>query len=416
MHLRHQLPVHSPIPLAAALRGAGGMLRLRGDPRPAVADLLAREYAAEEVVLCGSGTQALQLALEAGMRAAGGQPVVALPGYSCFDVASAAVGAGAAITLYDLDPETLGPDLDSLEAALARGARVVVVSPLYGVPVDWEALEERASRVGALLIEDAAQGHGASWRGRPLGSLGRLSVLSFGRGKGWTGGKGGALLLRGESLSAGSGARTLGEPALRGEASTLAGVLAQWLLGRPAVYGLPASLPWLGLGQTLYREPSAPRRMGKGAAAMLERTREASVRAAASRRANARLLLEELPAGAACIRVDPEADPGYLRLPVRLRDGMAAFPEPADALRLGVAPGYPSTLAALPAVRARMADGGARLEGAETLVRELVTLPTHPLLTSRERSELLRVLDSCAAPAARRAPQRDPKVGTGIAL
>ncbi|MDQ3605342.1 MAG: hypothetical protein M3418_04030, partial [Gemmatimonadota bacterium] len=73
-------------------------------------------------------------------------------------------------------------------------------------------------------------------------------------------------------------------------------------------------------------------------------------------------------------------------------------------------------LAALPAVRARMVDGGARLEGAETLVREQVTLPTHPLLTSRERSELLRVLDSCAAPAARRAPQRDPKVGTGIAL
>ena len=56
------------------------------------------------------------------------------------------------------------------------------------------AIAEIAERHGLAVVEDAAQGLGATWRGRPLGSFGDVSVLSFGRGKGWTGGVGGALL------------------------------------------------------------------------------------------------------------------------------------------------------------------------------------------------------------------------------
>src|SRR5439155_325596 len=94
-------------------------------------------------------------------------------------------------------PPLPSPELDSLTAALTAGARLVVVTSLYGVPVQWRAVLECAAAVGAAVIEDAAQGFGASWLGRPLGSLGAVSVLSFGRGKGWTGGRGGALLARG---------------------------------------------------------------------------------------------------------------------------------------------------------------------------------------------------------------------------
>src|SRR5439155_883687 len=129
----------------------------------------------------------LTLALRAAAATLGGgePPVVALPAYACYDVATAAVAVNARIALYDVHPATLAPDLASLTATLAEGARIVVVAPLYGMPVDWDAIEQCVAAFGALAIEDAAQGHGASWRGRPLGSLGRLSVLSFSRGKGW---------------------------------------------------------------------------------------------------------------------------------------------------------------------------------------------------------------------------------------
>ena len=126
----------------------------------------------------------------------GERPTVALPAFSCFDVAAAAVRFGRPVRFYDVDPATLGPDPESLRRAVAAGARVVVAASAFGVPVDWELVGHALSGSDALVIEDAAQGHGGRWAGARLGAHGRLGVLSFGRGKGWTGGTGGALLVR----------------------------------------------------------------------------------------------------------------------------------------------------------------------------------------------------------------------------
>src|SRR5439155_19022642 len=174
----------SPLTLDAAWRAAARGLGLGDDPRPRVRALVRALYRGHDAVLTASGTQALELAIRAAAAATGESCAVALPAYSCYDVAAAAVGAGVRMALYDVDPATLAPDLDSLTATLAAGAQVVVVAPLYGMPVDWDAIEQRVAPFGAIPIEDAAQGHGAEWRGARLGSGGRLSVLSFGRGKG----------------------------------------------------------------------------------------------------------------------------------------------------------------------------------------------------------------------------------------
>ncbi|HEX2189850.1 MAG TPA: DegT/DnrJ/EryC1/StrS family aminotransferase, partial [Longimicrobiaceae bacterium] len=288
--LRHQLAVYSPVSLRAGGRAAGDALPFRADPRPLLLDELLSDYAAETGVLAGSGTQALHLALEEAKRRGGGAPV-ALPAFTCYDVASAAVGADVRVALYDVDPETLAPDPASLERVLAAGAGAALVGPLYGVPLPWEELRALADRHGAVLVEDAAQGHGASWRGRPLGSLGDLSVLSFGRGKGWTGGRGGALLARGGH---GGPLRALPEPHAAAEAKTAALVAAQWLLGRPGVYGIPASIPGLGLGETVYHDPAPPEGITRAAAALVRHGREASRREGEARRASAAALLARL--------------------------------------------------------------------------------------------------------------------------
>jgi len=391
--LRHQLAVYSPVSLRAGGRAAGDALRRGADPRaPLLAELL-RDYAAAGGALCGSGTQALQLAL-AEARRRGGDAPVALPAFSCYDVAAAAVGAGVRVALYDVDPGTLAPDPASLERVLAAGAGAVVAGPLYGVPLDWDALRGAADRHGALLVEDAAQGHGASWRGRPLGSLGDLSVLSFGRGKGWTGGRGGALLARGGAAAA-PGALSVPTPA--DEARTAVLVAAQWLLGRPGVYGIPASIPGLGLGETTYHDPSPPAGITRAAAALLRHAREGSRVEAAARRTNAAALLARLPAlpaggGARAVRVPAGAEAGWLRLPLRLPRGLDGLASPARARRLGVAASYPTTLAALPRLRPLLVGPETRWPGAEALVRELVTLPTHSRVTAAERDEILALL------------------------
>src|SRR5262249_50536314 len=154
---RRQPPVYSPLSARALFRAAC-LLLSQDDHRPRLQQFLADAYSASHVALTASGTQALELALRAGRWRAGSEAwsIVALPAFACFDVATAAVGSGLSIALYDVDPNTLSPDLDSLRATLASGVRVVVAAHLYGYPVDWQALQECVSPFGAVLIEDAA--------------------------------------------------------------------------------------------------------------------------------------------------------------------------------------------------------------------------------------------------------------------
>src|SRR5690606_36256244 len=112
-----------------------------------------------------------------------------------------------------------------------------------------------------LLVEDAAQGGGASMSGRSLGGFADMGILSFGRGKGWTAGGGGALLA---APSVGDWAITTWNSVRESAASALVLTLknlAQWLLAHPSVYRLPSSLPFLRLGETIFHPPRAPRRM-----------------------------------------------------------------------------------------------------------------------------------------------------------
>jgi len=387
---RRQLPAYSPLPLGVVRGTARRVFGSREDLRPRVREMLRALYAAEGVVLMGAGTQALQVAIHTASRLVGGPLTVALPAFTCFDVASAAVAAGARITLYDVDPATLAPDLDSLTLTLSGGARIVVAAPLYGMPIAWEALEACTAAFGAVIIEDAAQGHGALWRDRPLGSLGQLSVLSFGRGKGWTGAAGGALLLRRGSDPRGPEGDKAGpwrEPGALIECRVLLRAAAQTMFAHPSLYSLPAALPWLHLGETRYHDAEAPACMTRTAAALLESTREIAAREAITRRANAEFLLERLPSDGSLRRICAPVGsvPGYLRLPIRTRRGLIDFENPADARRLGIMRSYPGTLATLPSVRERLVPVTRRWPGAEDLVRQLVTFPTHSLLDAQDR-------------------------------
>lgn len=398
--LRHQLPAYSPISLGMALGALGDRLIGASRQTSRLASLLQRELDADEVLLVDSGRSALQLAIELSAPRPHGNHVVALPAFQCFEVGSAAVGADAQVVFYDIDPATLGPDFDSLASALATGATTIVVAPLYAMPVDWDALAGLASAHGAVVIEDAAQGYGASWKERRLGSLGALSVVSFGRGKGWTGGGGGALCLRhGQRSSKEMG--TIRDVTVSRELKLLFTALAQSVLGRPSLYGIPASLPGLELGETRYHAPTPPFRAAHFSEALASRAFEASSLEAEARRRAGEAWREQLPRHlvAAAPRAIAGASPGYLRFPLRIADGARWLRQSSVARRLGVAPSYPSPLFEVPAVARRIFRPHARLSGAETLARELVTLPTHTRVSQSDRRNILSVCERLEAPA-----------------
>ena len=366
-----QLPVYSPVTFGSLFAGLAGSLG-GGDPVGRLRDLLLREYGPTGLILVDSGTSALRLAIEGGM-AETGSDIVALPAYCCFDVATAAVGAKARVALYDVRPETLGPDFDSLRGALEAGARTIVAAHLYGIPVDLDTSRELANEYGALLIEDAAQGAGGSWRGRQLGSWGDLGILSFGRGKGRTGGGGGALLANTErGASVLSNLREI--PPAGGGLSSIAKLAAQWAFGRPSLYGIPASLPFLGLGETRYKEPWEPVGMSAGPAAALLVNWEPSKREEEGRKTRVDWIgafNEEVRLANSLAR-NRMGTAGWIRL--ALTDCSLALPETME--NSGIVKGYPRLLCDLLEER-RMPCTIGELSGACFLADHLVTFPVH---------------------------------------
>lgn len=377
---RQQPPVHSPVRVRALVRGAGAAIARAGRAnRERVEAALAARYGARAVVLTDSGTSALVMALR--LMAHGGG-TVAFPGYCCIDLTAAAIRARVRVRLYDLDPTTLSPDLESVERALARGVDAVLVAHLYGFPADVAGVTELAHRVGVHVIEDAAQGSGGTLDGRPLGAFGPLTILSFGRGKGVTGGGGGALMAMtmewAERLSAlratlgagGAGWRELG----------VAG--AQWLFGRPALYGIPASIPALRLGEMVYHPAHEPRPMSSAGAAIVRDALAGAAIEAARRRQRAKELVASLAEADGLRVISPIAlgRSGYLRLPVLDFTGREGDP------RLGILRGYPRTLVEQEELGPWLCEGEVGPRGSALLGRSLFTVPTHGMLSASDLS------------------------------
>jgi dTDP-4-amino-4,6-dideoxygalactose transaminase len=120
---------------------------------------------------------------------------VILPSYTFVSTANAFVLRGAVPVFVDIRADTLNLDETLIEAAITPRTRAICPVHYAGVACEMDAINAIAERFGLAVIEDAAQGVMASYRGRPLGSLGRFGALSFHETKNLISGEGGALLI-----------------------------------------------------------------------------------------------------------------------------------------------------------------------------------------------------------------------------
>ena len=345
---------------------------------------LRQRYGCMDALLTDSGTSALTLALLKVVPPGG---TVAYPAYACMDLTTAAVGAGVHVRLYDIDPATLSPDLDSVRAAIARGVDAIVVAHLYGYPADMIGVRKLAAEHGIAVIEDAAQGAGGSLRGALLGSMSDVAILSFARGKGTTGGSGGAVLVRTPSLAEWTcQARADLQTGSRGGLQVVS-LAAQRLLSNPYLYRLPASIPGLKLGEMVYHPPRVPRAMSPASAAVLRWTLGQEELEVARRRARARDLLSRIRETSDVVAVSPIAggESGFLRFALIDTKGKRA-PRPD----LGALRGYPLTLGQHPQLGPLILPGETAGKGSQFLRDRLFTVPTHSRV---DRSDLAWLAD-----------------------
>ncbi len=387
-------PVRSPLPWTAIVSGVRAVLRERGDYdtlTERVRQLLLELMGSRDLLFTDSGTSALALAISATASASAGP--VAIPAYACFDIATAVDTAGGDFVAYDIDRTTLMPSMSSLRCALELGAdRVVIVHP-YGIPVDMDATLSLLAEFGATCIEDAAQGAGALWKGRRLGTNASLGVLSFGRGKGMTGGSGGALIANDETgMKVIERLGALALPLTSPKAIELVKVVAQYVLARPALYALPASLPFLRLGDTPYHTPHVPRGISPMALGFIEQTISLVDREAQVRRLNADSIIKALKGSSLTLaNANPAALPGYLRLPLLPTLRNTELARSVEARALGIMSGYPSALIDLAGFGARaIRMDGEVYQGARYLAAHLITAPVHGGITGSDLACLVQ--------------------------
>ena len=178
---------------------------LRGDwltTGPAVAEFeraLTEFTGAAHAVSVTSGTAALHVAYAAA-GVGPGDEVVTTP-MTFVATASCAAVLGATIVFADVEDDTGNLDPAAVEAVVSDRTKVIAAVDYAGHPAEMDPLREIATRVDALLLEDAAHSIGSTYRGRPVGTLADLTTLSFFPTKNLTTAEGGAVLSADSALA-----------------------------------------------------------------------------------------------------------------------------------------------------------------------------------------------------------------------
>ena len=143
-------------------------------------------------VAVSSGTAALDVAVSC-LRLRPGDEVI-LPSFTIVSCAQAITKHGGRPVLVDCDPDTWCLDVEHVAARITPRTRAVMVVHMYGHPADMDPLRELADHHALVIIEDAAEAHGAEYKGRRCGGLGDISCFSFYANKIITTGEGGMVL------------------------------------------------------------------------------------------------------------------------------------------------------------------------------------------------------------------------------
>jgi len=142
-------------------------------------------------ISCTSGTTALHLAL-ATLGIGKGDEVI-IPTFTMIATANAVTYTGATPVLVDAEPDTWNIDPEKIEEKITERTRAVIVVHTYGHPADMDKILSVAKKYHLYVVEDAAEAHGAEYKGKKIGSIGNIACFSFYANKIITTGEGGML-------------------------------------------------------------------------------------------------------------------------------------------------------------------------------------------------------------------------------
>ena len=179
---------------------------------------------------------------------------IVLPSYTCYSVPAAAEIAGLKVRICDIDKETLSYDMTQLMSIDLNKVLCVVSSSLYGYPNDLERIESITNKAGCYFLDDAAQSMNAIVNKRYAGTFGDVGIYSLDKGKNITSIQGGIIVTNNDYISEKIRHKInkLPKASFKQQLSDSISLFIYTLLLNPYLYWIPASLPFLGLGKTIY--------------------------------------------------------------------------------------------------------------------------------------------------------------------
>lgn len=233
---------------------SGDWGRYNGENVPGLQLDLATLHEAEHVLLCSSGTAAVELALR-GLLVGPGDEVI-LAGYDFKGNFQNILAVGATPVLVDIAPRTGQLDPERVQDAVTSSTRAIIASHLHGGVVNMQALQRVIEGSQIAVIEDACQMPGAQLGERRAGMRGDVGVISFGGSKLLSAGRGGAVLTNRDDVSArirryqwrGNDAYPLSElqaAVLRPQVATLDQLRDRRRQGVKTLYERLTEFPWL---------------------------------------------------------------------------------------------------------------------------------------------------------------------------
>ncbi|VAW73242.1 DegT/DnrJ/EryC1/StrS aminotransferase [hydrothermal vent metagenome] len=371
-------------PVSAAELGHWLTALLTGqDPRPAFAEAICQHFSVPHCHLFSTGRAAMSFLFGclAEMNNDPARTEIVVPAYTCYSVASSALMAGLHVRVCDIDPDTLSYDLEQLRSIDFSRVLAVTTANLYGMPDNLPEIDSITREHGVFLVDDAAQSMQARIAGRFSGTWGIAGLFSLDKGKNITAIQGGMIVTENNELENIIVQRYSRLPE-NGHVSNIKEyikLLVYFSLLHPSLYWMPASLPFLHLGETRYEDDYPINRLPRTLAAISNHQLSRVEAITAIRLGNAERYIQTLgnTSGPGRFSIIDGAEPVFLRYPVRMKDKQARRNFLGEYAGLGVTASYPQSISDVEEIRSVIRIQNEQTPNARQIAREIVTLPTH---------------------------------------
>jgi dTDP-4-amino-4,6-dideoxygalactose transaminase len=393
------------IPPAGTRIGAGDFFKILGSRiNAAAAEEALREKISARVQVrhsffFNSGRSALVFILKAlSNLSKSGRTEVVIPAYTCFTVPAAIAKSGLKIRLVDIKPETMDYDYARLFEVDFSQVLAVMGCNLFGIWSDWGRLRTLAKDKDVYLIDDAAQSMGTMVEGNAAGNLGDVGLFSLGRGKNMSTYSGGIAVTNNDELAAEIGRclRRLPRPRQWNEMILMSKFAAYALFLNPRIYWLPARLPFLRLGETIFDTEFGIHPLTRSQICAANTLIDNLANYNVVRTANARKLAIGLMVSRRFLipGCNEVGFPSYLRLPVLAEDITSRDRMIINLRKQGIVASkmYPSTIRKIAGIEKYLAASDDYFPGSQMIVDRLLSLPTHPFVTDADIQRMIACL------------------------